>query len=45
MNRLRKHYSHHVGMVAWALNRCLPTKKTDYCMLVNEWAGLRSYGC
>ena len=27
---------------AWALSRCLTTKSADYCMLVKEWAWLRS---
>ena len=43
MNGLSKHYSHLVGglvlagKAAWALNGCLPTENSDYCMLVNEW--------
>ena len=28
-----------------ALSRCLPTENADYCMLVNEWAWLRSRVC
>ena len=48
MDRLRKRYSHLVGglflagKVAWALRGCLTTDSADYCMLVNEWAWLRS---
>ena len=30
---------------AWALSRCMTTKSADYCMLVNEWAWLRSRVC
>ena len=48
MDRLRKCYSHLVGgsflagKAAWGLNECLTTESADYCMLVNEWAWLRS---
>ena len=48
MNRLRKCYSHLLGgsflarKASWVLNGCLPTKNADYCVLVNEWAWLRS---
>ena len=51
MDRLRKHYSHIVGgsllagKVAWALSGFLKTESADYCMLVNEWAWLRSQVC
>ena len=51
MSRLRKHYSHLLGgsflagKAAWALSGCLPTEGADYCMLVNEWAWLRSGVC
>ena len=47
MKRLRKLYSHIVWgsflaeKVAWAL-RWLSTDNTNYCMLVHEWACLRS---
>ena len=48
MDRHRKHYSHLVGglflarKAAWALRGCMTTESADYCMLVNEWAFLRS---
>ena len=48
MDRLRKHYSYLVGglflagKAAWALSGCLTTESADHCMLVNEWAQLRS---
>ena len=48
MDRLRKRYSHLVGgsflagKVAWTLSGCMTTESADYCMLVNEWAWLRS---
>ena len=48
MDRLRKRYSHLVGgsflagKAAWALSGRLTTDSADYCMLVNEWAWLRS---
>ena len=48
MERLRKPYSHLVGgsflagKAAWALSGCLTTESADYCVLVNEWAWLRS---
>ena len=51
MDRLRKCYSHLVGgsllagKVAWSLSGCLKTESADYCMLVNEWAWLRSQVC
>ena len=51
MDRLRKRYSHLVGgsflagKPAWVLSECLPTENADYCMLVNEWAWLRSRVC
>ena len=32
-------------VVAWALSRCLPIENAGYCMLVNEWAWLRSWVC
>ena len=45
MDRLRKHYSHFLGVwflarkAVWALSRCMTTDRADYyCMLVNEWA-------
>ena len=48
MDRVRK-YSHLVGgssflaeKAAWALRECLMTESANYCMLVNEWAWLRS---
>ena len=50
-DRLRKRYSHLVGgsflagKATWALRRCLTTKSADYCMLVNEWAWLKSRVC
>ena len=51
MSRLRKCYSHlsggsfQVGKVSWALSGCLPIESADHCMLVNEWALLRSRVC
>ena len=48
MDRLRKRYPHLVGgsflagKAAWALSGCFTTESADYCMLVNEWAWLRS---
>ena len=51
MSRLRKCYSHLLGgsflagKASWAPSRCLPTESADYCMLVNEWAWLRSQVC
>ena len=30
------------GKATWALSGYLPTKNADYCILVNEWAWLRS---
>ena len=47
MDRLRKHYSHLVGVLflarkaAWALSGCSTTKSADYCMLINEWGWLK----
>ena len=44
-----KHYSHLVrgsflaGKAVWALSGCLTIESADYCMLVNEWAGLRKW--
>ena len=51
MDRLRKRGSHLVGgsflagKAAWALSGCLTTKSADSCMLINEWAWLRSRVC
>ena len=51
MDRPRNCYSHLVGglflagKAAWALSRCLTTESADCCMLVNEWAWLRSQVC
>ena len=51
INRPRKRYSHLLecllltGKAAWALSRYLPTENSDYYMLVNEWAWLRSQVC
>ena len=51
MDRLRKCYSYPVGdsflagKAAWALSGCLTTESADYCVLVNEWAWLRSRVC
>ena len=48
MGRHRKCYSHILGgsclagKVAWTLSGYLPTENTDYCILVNERAWLRS---
>ena len=33
------------GKAAWAPSGCLPTEIADYCMLINEWAWLRSRVC
>ena len=33
------------GRERWNLSRCLTTKSADYCVLVNEWAWLRSQVC
>ena len=48
MSRLRKCYSHLLGgsfLASWALSGCLPTERADYCILINEWAWLRSQVC
>ena len=51
MDRLTKCYSHLVGgsflggKAARALSGSFTTKSADYCMLVNEWAWLRSQVC
>ena len=51
MSRLRKCYSHLsggsflAGKASWALSGCLPIESADHCMLVNEWAWLRSRVC
>ena len=51
MSRLRKCYSHPsvgsflAGKASWALSGCLPIESADHCMLVNEWAWLRSRVC
>ena len=51
MDRLKKHYSHHVEgrflarKAAWALSRCMATDSADYYMLVNEWAWSKSRDC
>ena len=51
MSRLRKRYSHLLGgsflagKASRALSGCLTTKSANYCMLVNEWAWLRSRVC
>ena len=51
MDRLTKCCSHLVGgsflagKAAWALNECMTTESTDYCMLVKEWAWSRSRAC
>ena len=45
MDRLRKCYSHLVGAgkATWgSWGGCLMTNSADHCMLVNEWALLRS---
>ena len=50
-NRLKKLYCHlavdssMAGKAAWELSRWLPTDNADYCMLINEWAWLRSCVC
>ena len=28
-----------------ALSGCLPAENDDYCMIINEWAWLRSQAC
>ena len=51
MGRPRKRHSRLVGgsflavKAAWALSGCLTNESADYCMLVNEWAWLRSQVC
>ena len=50
MNRHRKCYSHLRGvwqgrLHAWTLSGYLPNENADYCMLINEWAWLRSRVC
>ena len=48
MNGFRKCYSHLVGgslLARKALGNCLTTKNADYCMLINEWAWIRSQFC
>ena len=51
MDKLRKHYSHLVGgsflagKAVRALSGCLTMESADYCMLVNEWAWIRSRVC
>ena len=51
MDRPSKRYSHLVGgsflaeKAARALSVCLTTESADYCMVVNEWAWLRSHVC
>ena len=51
MSRLRKCYSHLsggsflAGKASWALSGCLLIESADHCMLVNEWAWLRSRVC
>ena len=48
MNRLIKCYPYQLGgsflsgKASLALSRCLPSEDADYCMLINEWAWLRS---
>ena len=48
---LDKHHSHLVarglisGREGCLLSRRLPTKNADYCMVINEWAQLRSQVC
>ena len=45
MSRLRKCLSGGsflAGKASWALIGCLPTESADHCMLVIEWAWLRS---
>ena len=44
MSRLRKHYSHLVGVHFWQ-GRLFGFSTADYCMLVNEWPQLKSRGC
>ena len=36
---------HLAGKATWALSGCLTTESADYCMLINEWAGLRLQVC
>ena len=51
MDRLRKRRSHLAwgsflaGKAAWTPRVCMTTESADYCMLVNEWAWLRSQVC
>ena len=51
VSRLRKCYSHLLGgsflagKASRAPSGCLPTESADYCMLLNEWAWLRSQVC
>ena len=45
MSRVRKRFPHFLKGSFSALSGCLPTKSADYCMLVNEWAWLRSQVC
>ena len=47
MDRLRKHYSHFVGVDFWQgrLSGRMTTESADYCMLANEWAWSRSRVC
>ena len=51
INRLRKHYSHLVGVhfwqrkASWVLSRHLPIENAGHCMLVNEWVRLNSQVC
>ena len=51
MSRLKKCYSRLSGgsflarKVSWALSGSLTIESADYCMLVNEWARLRSQVC
>ena len=51
MDRLRKRCSHLVWgsflaeKAAWAQSECMTNESADYCMLVNEWAWLRSRVC
>ena len=51
MDRLGKRYSHLVGgsfqagKATWDLSGCLTNESADYCMLVNEWAWLKSQVC
>ena len=51
LDRLRRPYSHLVGgsflagNAAWTLSGCMTTESADYCILINEWAWLRSQVC